>query len=115
MNRCWLLVSANASRLKPGVSVPFAAPSDAAEPASFASCCSDLPDDEGNWLATGRCAAASSSTAGAGPAVAVVVELELAVALDGLPELCVAELPQAPRASATTTTPRRRTTVATTG
>jgi hypothetical protein len=76
------------------------------EPTSFASCRSDLPDADGNWLGTGRSAAATSSTAGAGfPAV-----FELALEPDWPLELWVADPPHAPSASPAKSTPRRRAT-----
>ena len=109
MNRCELSVSANASRRTPGVNVPLAAPSCPLDVASLASCCSDLPEAEGNWLATGCRAAASSSTAGAGFA-AVVAEVRVPVAAGLALELCLAELPQAASPSAAATIARRRAT-----
>src|SRR5436305_10664706 len=102
MNCCELLVSANASRLKPGEKVPLAAPSCAVVVASFASCCNDLPWADGNWLAAGWTAADRSLTAGAGFVVAVVVGW-----LEGV-ELVFDDAPHAASANARPTIARRR-------
>src|SRR5579884_2643272 len=103
MKRCELSVSANASRLRPGVNVPFAAPSCAEEPASAASCLSVLPEAWGKSLADGCSAAVSSSTAGAGFDVLVA-----GAVIDAPLELCFDEPPHAASASAATPIARPR-------
>src|SRR5436305_5089074 len=92
MKRWELSVRAKASRPKPGVKVPFAAPSWAVDEVSAASCLSVLPETGGNWLLEGCSAAASSLTAGAG--------FVLVVPAAGVVELCLDEPPHAASASA---------------
>src|SRR5437764_11638310 len=104
MNRCARSVSANASRRRPGVNVPLAAPNCAVEAASLASCWSVLPEADGNWPAAGCSAADRLSTAGEG--FDVVAAGRAAVVL----ELCVAELPHAAIASAAAAIANRRST-----
>jgi hypothetical protein len=74
-----------ASRRRPGVKVPVAAPNWAEERASAPSRRSERPRTGGNWEARGRSAAASSATAGAGApedAAEPLVAVEAAPAAD---------------------------------
>src|SRR5581483_613513 len=90
MNWPELEFSPKATRCRPGVKVPVAAPSWALDLTSAASARSERPWVAGNCPVAGRSAAASSSTAGGGVAVVALVDGEAALLAAAELELWVA-------------------------